>query len=438
MAPRDLYQDRLTTPDEAIAGLPDDSDVVMSMAVSQPPALLAALERRIRGGGLSEVRVHYFHSEATAGETILQYDLMDVVKPHCFFLGAIERELQRRGDEDGRQVVFYVPNSFGQAPRYLTEYVRPDAFLVTVSPMDRAGYFTFGTNNDYGSTVARRTRKLIVEVNPRMPRVFGDSLLHVSEVDMIVEHEASLIEHPAREPQAVDLAIGAQIAEMVPDGATIQMGIGGVPNAVCAQLHDHADLGIHSELMSPGMVDLVRRGAVTGRRKRINRFKHVFTFALGDQDMYDFIDDNPSMESYPVSYVNAPAVIARNDRVVSINAILEIDLLGQANAESLRGRQLSGAGGQLDFVRGAFDSRGGKSIIAFQSTAHGGDFSRIVGRLQGPVTDPRMDTHIVVTEHGWTDLKAKSVPERAAALIGLADPRFRGELEAEARDMGLF
>jgi itaconate CoA-transferase len=321
----------------------------------------------------------------------------------------------------------------------IREYMEVDATVTTVSPMDGAGFFSFGAVNDYISTAARHCRRLIIEVNRFMPRVFGDSLLHVSEVDAIVEYDAPLVEiiPTAAKPEAE--TIGRLIASMVPDGATIQLGLGGIPNAVCNFLEGHRDLGVHSELLCPGMVDLIKKGVITGRLKNRHPRKHVFTNAMGDAEFYRFIHDNPSMESYPVSYTNNPKVIAANDTMVSINSTIEVDLLGQCNSEFLGGFEFSGTGGQLDYVRGAFESRGGKSIIAFYSTAHNGEVSRVVPRFApGTVTTtPRMDTHYLVTEYGAANLMGKSLGDRAREIILLAHPKFRDSLSAEARKMGL-
>jgi itaconate CoA-transferase len=272
-----------------------------------------------------------------------------------------------------------------------------------------------------------------------MPRVFGDSLLHISEVDAIVENDAPLFTLPPATPEPEDAVIGTQIAAMIPDGATIQLGIGSLPDAVTRYLTGHKDLGIHTELFCPGMAALIQKGVVTGKRKTLHPRKHLFTNAIGTKEMYAFLDDNPSAESYPVSYVNDPAVIARNDTMISVNSVLEVDLLGQCNAESLAGYQYSATGGQLDFVRGAFNARGGKSFLAFYATAKNGSISRIVPRLeQGAViTTPRMDTHFLVTEYGCVDLKGKSTRERALAIISLAHPRFRDHLLKEAEQMYL-
>jgi itaconate CoA-transferase len=226
---------------------------------------------------------------------------------------------------------------------------------------------------------------------------------------------------------------------MIPDGATIQLGIGGIPNAVCEHLENHQDLGIHTELMCPGMVHLIKKGAVTGKKKTLHPLKHVFTNAIGDKEMYEFMNDNPSMESYPVSYTNAPEVIAKNDRMISINSTIEVDLLGQCNSEYLGGTEYSGTGGQLDYVRGAFNARDGKSIIAFYATAHSGEVSRVVPRFQAGtvVTTPRMDTHYLATEYGVVNLKGKSTRDRALDIISLAHPKFRDDLLKEAQSLRL-
>ena len=224
---------------------------------------------------------------------------------------------------------------------------------------------------------------------------------------------------------------------MVPDGACLQMGVGALPNLVCAALTDRSDLGIHTEALCPGLVDLTLAGNVTNRRKQLNTGKSVYTFAMGQKAMYDFLDDNPAVESWPVDYVTNPFVIAQNDGVISINGTIEIDLTGACNSEHMLGHQFSASGGQLDFVRGAYASKGGQSIIAATSTAAKGKVSRIVPRLSGPVTTPRIDTHWIVTEYGKTNLKGRSSTERAQALIALADPSFRDELTEAAKQQHL-
>ena len=427
-SPAAEYRAKLTTAAQAVAAIPNDSDIAIGMAVAEPPALLAALAARVEAGELTGLRPWYFHSLIHAGTTLLRYELLDRVHPRCMFLSPIERALIQRGEAESRVPIEFVPTAFSDSSRLLSERVALDAFATTVSPMDRNGWFTFGTSNDYATTVARTAKRLIVEVNPNMPRVFGESLLHISEVDAIVENEQPLFEAAYPDAAAEDETIATLVADMIEDGACIQMGIGTLPNAVCAKLEGHKDLGIHTELMTPALARLIQCGAVTNRRKTTYRGRSVFTFAMGDRAFYDFLDDNPSMHSAPVQIVNDPRHISKNDGVVSVNATLQVDLGGACNSEHMLGRQYSGSGGQLDFVRGASASKGGKSIIACHSTAKDGTVSRIVPRLEGPVTTPRNDVHIIVTEFGWVDLKGKSLRERAEALIGIAHPKFRDEL----------
>jgi itaconate CoA-transferase len=430
---RQEYRRRLTTPEKAVAPIPNAATIVHGMASGEPPALLAAIAQRVRQGDLLELKVFSLLPMQHAAATILSPDLAGLIHPHCWFVSGSDRDQVRTGKHH------FVPNQFHQIPRLIRDFMDVDATVTTVSPMDRAGFFSFGTVNDYISTAARHCRRLIVEVNRHMPRVFGDSLVHVSEVDAIVEHDAPLVEIIPTAPKAEAETIGQHIAAMVPDGATIQLGIGGIPNTVCHYLKGHQDLGIHTELMCPGMVHLIKQGVITGRRKNRHPRKHVFTNALGDREMYEFINDNPSMESYPVSYTNNPKVIAANDNMISINSTIEVDLLGQCNSEYLGGFEFSGTGGQLDYVRGAFDSKGGKSIIAFYSTAHGGEVSRVVPRFAPGtvITTPRMDTHYLVTEYGAVNLMGKSTCERAMEIVTLAHPKFRDSLMAEARNMCL-
>jgi itaconate CoA-transferase len=432
-----LYESKRTTPDAAVEQIASGSRLAMGMAMAEPPALLKALANRAAAGRVDDLRVYYYESTRILTETILRHDVIDRIHSYCMFVTAAERALIKEAD-GGPKVVNYVPSNFHEAPRLMSEEIGIDAFLMTVSPMDKHGYFSLGTGNDYSSKVARTVRPLIVEVNKNMPRVYGaGAQLHVSEVDAIVENHVPLLELPLRQAAPEDAIIGRIISELVPNGACLQMGVGALPNLVCAELKNHKDLGIHTEALNPGLVDLIQAGAVTNRLKVLEPGKTIFTFAMGHKEMYDYMDGNPSIESKPVDYTNDPRIISQNDQVVSINATLQIDLTGACNSEHMLGHQYSATGGQLDFVRGAYASKGGKSIIAAKSTAAKGAVSRIVARLDGPVTTPRIDTHIVVTEFGWANLKGKSSPERARALIELAHPDFRDELTASAKKLHL-
>lgn len=427
------YRRKLTTPDQAVELIPENGTLVHGLSMAEPPALLAAIARRLRAGDLKRLKVFSLLPLKAVCDTVLAPDLMDCVEAHSWFVSGGSRGLVRVGLD------YFVPNHFHQVPRLIRDFMDLDVTVTTVSPMDRSGYFSFGTANDYTSTAARKVKRLIVEVNENMPRVFGDSLLHISEVAAIVENHAPIGEMLPGAPKPQDEAIGRKIAEMVADGATIQLGFGNLPNAVASCLTGHKKLGIHTEVFGPGMVGLIKKGVITGSEKTLHPRKHVFTVAQGDREMLEFINNNPAMESYPVSYVNHPSVIARNDHMISINSIIEVDLLGQCNAEFLAGHQFSGAGGQLDFVRGAFDSKGGKSMLAFHSTAKNDEISRVVPRFDSGtmVTTPRMDTHYLVTEYGVAQLKGKSTRERALAIINLAHPKFRDRLLREAENMYL-
>ena len=309
--------------------------------------------------------------------------------------------------------------------------------MICVSRVDRHGYMSLGTNVDTNKAAIEAADIVLAEVNEQMPRVHGDSWVHVSEVDAIVEHDAPLAELPLVPERPEDEAIGQLIAEMTPDGATIQLGIGGVPNALARALTGHRNLGIHTEMFVDAMVDLIETGIADGSRKTFHRGKALYAFAAGSRRMYEFLDDNPGIAAHPVSYTNFPPNIARNDTMISVNSTIEVDLTGQCCSESIGATQFSGTGGQHDYARGAFDSRGGKSIIAFYSTAKGGEVSRIVPTLTpgAAVTTPRNEVHWLASEYGLAQLKGKTTRERAQALIGLAHPRFRDELTAAAKQL---
>jgi acyl-CoA hydrolase len=340
----------------------------------------------------------------------------------------------------------YIPMNFGEAPDFYRRFIDPvDVCVFKACPMDADGWFNFGGSSTYQRAVAERAKIVIVETSTAMPYCHGPRHgLHHSEVDYVIEGDGAPIPeigNPA--PTEVDRAVARLIAGEIEDGACLQIGVGGMPNAVCSTLKDSGirDLGIHTEMMTDGIIDLYEAGLVTGARKAIDRGKLTFTFAAGSQRQYGTIDRNPDFEAHPVDYTNDPVNIMRNDRVVSINNTTQMDLQGQAASESDGHRHISGTGGQLQFVRGAYASRGGKSFICLSSTydKRGDRRSRIVVNLTpgNIVTTPRTDVMYVVTEYGMANLKGKSVAERAKALIGIAHPDFREGLEREARHLRL-
>jgi acyl-CoA hydrolase len=343
-----------------------------------------------------------------------------------YFLSPVTRPAFReRGCE-------LVPNHFSEVPRLLRETTRCSLILAAAAPMDRHGYFSLGTNCDYVAPFIGRA-PFFLEVNERMPRTFGGNQLHVSQVEGWVEVDRPLVEVPRSSTTAVDQRIAALVAERIPDGATIQAGIGSIPSALLAGLRDHRNLGVHTELISDGFMDLIDRGVVTGTQKRVAPGRAVTTFALGTQALYDFLHENAAVEFLPVDYVNDPRVIAREDCFVEGNATT-----GQCASETVLGRYWSSSGGQADFARGAMYSPHGMAFVVLPSTAVGGTVSRITASLTpgSVVTTLKNTVDHVVTEHGIAEMRGRSISQRAAALIAIADPPFREDLTEQARALG--
>ena len=340
----------------------------------------------------------------------------------------------------------YIPMNFGEAPGYYRRFIEPiNVACIKTAPMDEHGYFNFGCNTTYLEAMIERARVVVVETCQSMPRALGPAnSIHSSEVDFVIDGGSTpLPALPVGAISAVDRQIARLIATEIEDGACLQVGIGGMPNAVCSLLREAnvRNLGIHTEMLVDGIVDLIEAGIVTNTRKQIDRGRSVFSFAIGSSRLYASIDGNPDLCAYSVDYTNTPENISKNDNVVSINCSTQIDLQGQAASESIGDRHISGTGGQLQFVRGAYASNGGKSFLCLSSTCEkaGQRVSRIVATLTpgNIVTTPRTDTMYVVTEYGIVNLKGKSVAERATCLISIAHPDFREELAREARDKNI-
>lgn len=430
----ELYRQKLTSAEIAISRIPRRTNLAFGLGPSNPPVLLSALAERIAASEFDEVHL-YYQLASDSAKPLFRKEFLDRVNFHPSFLSGVDRAFIK--EVGSNAAIDFMPSYLWQLPRVLSDFNHMNVFMITVSPMDRHGYFSLGTSCDYSSTVARNCEMLIVEVNRHMPRVFGENLIHISEIHSIVENHVPLIELQDKEPSDKDKIIGETIANMVDDGACLQFGIGAIPNSVARYLTGHKDLGIHTEMLTSSVVDLYRSGAITNRKKNIHKYKTVFTLCWGNRKLHEFIDDNPSVESYPAWHINDPAIIQKNDNVVSVNSIVEIDLFGQVNSEYIKGHEFSGVGGQRDFMSGAFRSRGGKSFLAFHSTTSDGKASKIVPLLSGVVTDSRMEPMFVVTENGVTNLKGKTNSERALSLIELASPIFREELLVSAKKMGL-
>jgi 4-hydroxybutyrate CoA-transferase len=395
-----------------------------------PRALVRALaERR------DELRdVELSHVLLLGDDPLSRPDMAGHFRHNSLFVGPADREAVNDGRAD------YVPIFLHQIPRLFSSGLLPlDVAMVMVSPPDEHGFVSLGVETLASKAACRTARTVIAQVNERMPRVLGDTFLHVSQLHAIVEHTESLPTLESSPATDVERAIGRNVVQLIEPGSTVQMGIGGIPDAVYGAIEGPMELGIHTEMISDGAMRAIERGSVTGHRKSLHPGKVVITFALGTTKLYEFLDDNPVIEAHPVEYVNDPVVASRNDRLVAVNSAIEIDLTGQVCSDSIGTRIHSGFGGQVDFIRAAARSVGGKPIIAIPSTAQNGTTSRIVPLLKpgaGVVTS-RADVHWVVTEHGVVDLFGRNLRERAELLIRIAEPRFRDELERAAKSRRL-
>lgn len=404
------------------------TDVIVPLANGEPVAALDAIEAAAERGELDGVRVHQMH--VLYDRPYLDGRYGDHLRHVSYFLSHVTRPRFHEGGVD------LVPCHFSEVPMLLARLSRP-LVIAACSPPDRHGYVSLGTNADYVAPFIGRA-PFFVEANPRMPRTFGRNGLHLSQVAGWCETERPLVEVPPAVPDEIDTRIASFVAERIPNGACIQAGIGSIPNGVLASLHDHRELGVHTELLSDGVIDLVERGVVTGVRKARRPGKVVTTFALGTNRLYDFLDGNPAVELLPVDWVNDPRVIAQQHDMVSINATTEVDFLGQAASETIAGRYWSGSGGQADFARGAMYAPNGQGFLVLRSTAASGTISRIVPRLRAgsAVTTLKNTVDKVVTEFGVAELRGRTVRERTRALIAIAHPAFRDDLEREANEMG--
>ena len=417
---------RNVSAEEAVAGIRSGDQVFVHGGAATPTPLLTALT--LRAGELRDVKVVHFHTEGPAPH--LAPEMAGSFRHRALFIGANAREAVNQGRAD------YVPVFLSDVPELFSSGVLAlDAVLLNVSRPDSHGYCSLGTSVDAALAATRAATTVIALLNQSMPRTLGDSFIHVDEIDLGVEIDQPPHEHAPPAIGDVERRIGQFVAELVPDGATIQMGIGSIPAAVAGELRDKRDLGIHTEMFTEAVLDLVDVGAVTGAAKEINRGKIVSAFLMGSRRLYDFVDDNPMIEMRPVDYTNDTSVIRRFRRMVAINSALSIDLTGQVSADSIGTRFYSGVGGQMDFMRGAALADEGRAIIALPATAAGGSVSRIVPALaQGAgVVTSRAHVRTVVTEYGVAELFGRSVRERSAALIGIAHPDFRDELAREAR-----
>ncbi len=417
------------TAEEVVTHLRSSTDLIVPLANGEPTAVLDAVEAVVGNepGRFESIRVHQMH--AVHDRPHLSGRFGDRMRHVSYFLSPVTRPYFRSGQLD------LVPGHFSEIYALMRDRTTDPLVIAAASPPDRHGYFSLGVSADYTASFIGRAR-FFLEVTDAMPRTFGRNQIHSSQVVGWCRSDRPLVEVPPATPGATDMAIAQLVAERIPNGATIQTGIGAIPNAIMAALGDHRDLGIHTELLSDGVVDLMESGVVNGVRKRLNRTKTVGTFALGTLRLHEFLHENTAVELHAVRYVNDPRIIANETDFVSINATLSVDFLGQCASETINGEYYSSSGGQNDFARGAMYSDGGQGFVVLHSTTSQGD-TRIVSRLApgDAVTTPKNTVDKIVTEYGVAELRGRSIRERTKALIAIAHPDHREALTAEAATM---
>lgn len=427
-----LYRRKLVTAEQAVGMISSHSRIYLGGGAGVPQVLERALVQRA-----PELRnVEVVHVLTFAGGEYLAPQYAESFRHRALFIGATSRGAVREGRADFVPIFLSEMAALFRPPPQGRGILPLDAALIQISPPDEHGFCSFGVEVGVTKPAAQSARMVIAEVNSQMPRVLGDSFIHLNKIDAIVETDYALPQVPQGGFSDTHRRIGELIADLIPDGATLQLGIGSIPDAVLFNLKHKRDLGIHTELFSDGVIDLVESGVITNERKTLHPGKIVAGFLFGSQRLYDFVNDNALIELHPSDYVNDPFIIAQNDKMIAINSALEVDLTGQVCADSVGPALYSGIGGQVDFVRGAARSNGGKPIIALPATAKDEQFSRIVPQLKpgaGVVTS-RGDVHYVVTEYGVASLHGRSIRERARALIQIAHPKFRDDLERYARE----
>lgn len=419
----ELYESRLISADEAAALIKDGDRIVTAFGCCEPIGIEKAIEKNYKN-----------YRDVQISNMLILVDtpwVRDEMKGHItynsFFASASNRKAISCGTADFTTCYFY------EIPKVLKEVIRPRVGIYSVCPPDENGYVSMGTNVDYIEPTLEHCELKIAQVNKYVPRTYGKAMKHISEFDYFVEIDEPLPEVPSAPLTDVERAIGKNCASLINDGDCLQLGIGGIPNAICEELKNKKDLGLHSEMVGDGVVDLLKSGVINNSKKQTHRGKTVLGFAFGTTKLFDYINNNPDVEMYPIDYVNYPPNIALNDNMVSVNSCIQVDLMGQVVSDTIGLTQFSGVGGQVDFVRGATMSRGGRSIIAMPSTAKHNTVSKIVPTIteNSAVTTSRNDVNCVVTEYGIAKLKGRTLKDRARALIKIAHPDFRSMLCAE-------
>ena len=426
----DTYRAKIVTPEQAVGVIQSGSRVFLTGNCSVPQKVMAALVQR--APQLSDVEIVQVLTVGNAD--YVSPEMSGHLRVNTLFISDNVRLAVNEGRAD------FTPCFLSEIPILFKNGCLPlDVALIHVGPPDEHGFCSFGIEVGVTKTAAQSAKIVIAEVNPNMPRTLGDAFIHISKLSFIVPVEYALPELPMGTTTDLSQRIARHIAALIPDGATLQMGIGGIPDAVLHELNNHKHLGVHTEMFSDGIIDLVDRGVVDGEMKSLHPGKIIAGFMLGTRKLYNFVHDNPIVEMHPTEYVNDPFIISRNDRMVAINSAIEIDLTGQVCSDSIGSRLYSGVGGQIDFIYGASRSKGGIPIIALPSTAvvKGQTVSKIVPqlRLGAGVVTTRSHVRYIVTEYGSAELYARNIRQRARALIGISAPEFREELEQKANDL---
>ena len=419
-------QIKFTTPEEAVKVIKSGDHVHLSSVASAPQCLIKAMCARGENGELKDVHVHHLHTEGPAPYADPKFE--GIFQLDSFFVGSNVRPVTQSGYAD------YIPIFLSETQRlYRSGAVPCNVAMIQVSTPDKHGYVSLGTSVDATLAAVETADTVIAVVNKYVPRSFGDAIIPLSKIDIFVEDDTPLIEAKFAQPSEIETRIGKNCAALIEDGATLQMGIGAIPNAVLAQLGNHKNLGIHTEMFADGVLPLVKKGVINGEAKNIDKGMMVSTFLMGSKEVYDFIDDNPGVRMMDVGYTNDPYIISKNDRVTAINSALQVDLTGQVCADSLGTKFYLGVGGQIDFVYGASLSKGGKAIIAMPSIANKG-ISKIAPVLTpgAGVVTTRNHIHWLVTENGAVDLYGKTLQERARLIISIADPSAQEDLDRAA------
>lgn len=428
--PQEMYKAKTMMAEEAIRLVRDGDFITVPLGAGEPPTLLDELSDHRRE--FHDVKILQILPMRKFG----YYDpeTAENVRHVSMFIGAPSRTGVKEGWVD------VIPNYFYEVPRLMADGTIPvDVVFSMASPMNKHGYFSLSLGTDYTMAAIKKARAVILEVNPNVPFAHGNCLVHISQVSALVESEEPLLEVGLPAIGPLEERIGQYVGELIEDGSTLQIGYGAIPDAVVMQLKNKKDLAIHTEMLGDGILSLVESGVVTNREKNYYPEKMFATFALGSQRLYQFMDQNPMLEMHPVDFTNDPYLVGQNDKMISINATIEVDLMGQCNSESFGPVPYSGTGGQVDFVQAANRSKGGKSFIVLPSTAKNGTISRIVPTLSkgAVVTTSKNDVHYVVTEYGVAKLRGKTLKQRAQELINISHPDFREELRAHARSLNL-